>query len=59
MKYIIKFQFFDKKMKTTIKAKSKEEAEYLLRGKIVVIKIEEVKEWSDNTICDFFNNLTK
>lgn len=55
MKYIIYFQFFNKKMKTTIKANSKEEAEYLLRGKIEVLKVEEIKEWTDRDVFNFFN----
>ena len=42
-------------MKTTIKANSKEEAEQLLRSKIEVLKVEEVKEWTDHDIFNFFH----
>lgn len=59
MRYVFYFEFFGKKMKTTIKATSKQEAESMLRSKINVLKVDEVKEWNDNTIFDFFNNLTK
>lgn len=42
-------------MKTTIKANSKEEAEQLLRSKIEVLKVEEIKEWTDRDVFNFFN----
>ena len=55
MRYLFYFKFFDKKMKTTIRANSKEEAEQLLRSKIEVLKVEEVKEWTDHDIFNFFH----
>jgi hypothetical protein len=42
--FTIYFEIFGKKMKTDIKADTKEQAEYLLRGKIKVLKVEEREE---------------
>ena len=52
MEYTICFEIFDKKMKTTIEANSKEEAEYLLRGKIKICKVEE--RFDDIDVLNFF-----
>ncbi len=42
-------------MKTTIKAKSKEEAESILKNKVNILKVEEIKEWTDHDIFNFFH----
>ena len=41
------FEIYGKKMVAEIDANSKEQAEYKLRGKIIVHKIEEIEEHSN------------
>ena len=61
MKYKIYFKIYDKKMQATIEANTKEQAEYLLRGKLEVVKIEEVvaKENINWNNCNIFDTLRK
>ena len=40
MKYLITFSIFGKEMKCTITGKSKDDAEYKLRGKLKIVTIE-------------------
>ena len=52
MKYKVYFEIYDKKMVTEIEANSKEDAEYKLRGKIQIHKIEEIQNVKDFGIID-------
>lgn len=54
MEYTIWFTIFGKKLKTVIEANSEEEAEYKLRGKIKIDKIE-----SRNEVVDFLSEFLK
>ena len=56
MIYKVYFEIYDKKMVTEIEANSKEDAEYKLRGKIQIHKIEEIQSVGDFGI---FNELWK
>lgn len=51
--YTVYFEIFGKKMKVEIKAKSKQQAEEIIKSKIIFHKIE------DNTIPDFLNDIFK
>jgi len=53
MKYDIYFSIYGKKLKATIEASSQKEAEYLLRGKI---KIEKIEESSEQKFDDMMGN---
>lgn len=53
MKYEVFFEIFGKKMKTTIEAKSIQDAEYLVRGKIIFHKVE-AKDDTVNFLGDMF-----
>lgn len=53
MKYTIYFSICGKKLKATIEASSQKEAEYLLRGKI---KIEKIEESSEQKFDDMMGN---
>ena len=62
MKYNIKFTLGSKKMQMIIKASSKEEAEYLLRGKLKIDSITEVgedKKFYDSDIIEFLKGIKK
>ena len=50
MEYTIYFRIFDKKMKCKITAQDEKGAEYLLRGKIQIDKIEVDKISDDNVV---------
>lgn len=52
MKYDVYFELYGHKMKTTIEAKSVQDAEYLVRGKIIFHKVEMKDE-----IIDHFGNI--
>ena len=44
MLYKLYFKIFDKKLQCEIEAKSPEEAEYILRGKLKIVKITKVND---------------
>ncbi len=54
MKYTVYFEIFGKKMKTTVEAKSEEDAKYLVMGKIVWHKV--VAEKTGDDVLDFLKN---
>jgi len=54
MQYDIFFEIYGKKMKCTLFAESKEQAEYILRGKIKIHKI--CEQPTPQTKGDFFDN---
>jgi len=54
MTYIIYFELFGKKMKTTIDAPNKDVAKQIVKDKIIFHKIEVEKDFGD-TIFDFLN----
>lgn len=51
MQYTVYFEIFGKKMKTTVEAKSEEDAKYLVMGKIVWHKV--VVEKTGDDVLDF------
>lgn len=53
--YRIYFEIFGKRMVTNIEAKNEQDAEYLLRGKINIIEIQD-KTSGDQLFNDLFNN---
>ena len=55
MKYTVYFEIFGKKMKTTVEAKSEEDAKYKVMGKVVWHKVVPEKT-SDDDVLDFFKN---
>ena len=58
--YTIYFELFGKKMKTSIKANTKEDAIEKLRARLIICKVEtEVPKPKDNRdfVTDFFNNI--
>ena len=57
MKYDIKFKLYTKNLRCTIEADSKAQAEYLLRGKIEIISIKEVKGGRMTNTPDIFNEI--
>lgn len=61
MRYKVYFEIYGKKMVAEIEASSKEDAEYKLRGKIQIHKIEEAKDRRgfDFGIFDEFLNIKK
>ena len=62
MKYNIKFSLGNKKMQMIIKAKSANEAEYLLRGKIKIESIEEVEpepNYKTSDVIEFLKGFKK
>ena len=50
MKYSIWFQLYNKKQKCTIEADNKDDAEYKLRGKIKINKIELCTDNKDDVV---------
>ena len=54
MTFIIYFEIFGKKLKTTIKAPSKDVARQIVKDKIIFHKIEKEQDFGD-TIFDFLN----
>lgn len=59
MKYNIKFTLGSKKMQMIIKASSKDEAEYLLRGKLKIEAVEEIIPDNPKDIIDFLKGFKK
>lgn len=51
--YTIWFHLCGKKMKTTIEANSPDHAEYLLRGKLIIDKVQMDEEPQDDAMLDF------
>jgi hypothetical protein len=54
--YTLYFTLANKKMKITLSASNKAEAEYLLRGMIKIIKIDEIAQ-DNNSPFDFLTNI--
>ena len=50
MQYTVYFEIFGKKMKTTVQAKSEEDAKYLVMGKIIWYKVVPEKIGDDNAL---------
>ena len=57
--YEVKFEFYGRKLKTTIWAKSEAEAEYLIRGKIKFHSIERVSKSPHDDLPEGFDFLFK
>lgn len=56
-KYIVYFEIFDKKMKTIIEAKDESEAKEIVKKRLNIININEIKPIKENkdNVIDFFN----
>lgn len=59
MKYKIYFEIYGKKLVAEIDARNETDAEYKLRGKIQIHKIEETKSANDFGIFTEFLNMQK
>jgi hypothetical protein len=59
--FVVFFEIFGKKMKTTLRAKSEKEAKDIVAKRIIFHKVEVEEEIysPDNFIMDFFNGITK
>lgn len=57
--YEIKFEFYGRKMKTTIEAKSEDEAKYLIMGKIKFYDVKKIDKSNDYDLPEGFDFLFK
>lgn len=55
MKYKVKFEFFGKRLQTTIEAKSEADAKYLIMGRVNFIEIVRAKKDDDDEVSRILN----
>lgn len=58
-KYEVKFEFYGRKMKTTIEAKSEDEVKYLIMGKIKFFDVKKINKPNDYDLPEGFDFLFK
>ena len=54
---MVYFQIFEKKMKTKVMARSRVEADEIVRNQLIVHKIDEIKNDGLNVIDYYFKNI--
>ena len=57
MKYKVYFNSFGKKLKMEVEAKGKQEAIWLVRNEIKILKVEEIDTRSEDETLDMLKNL--